>query len=311
MRENGQKSSFAHAQKRKGGLCPRTDLACERELPAVEQEEARIPIRGEEVCISRRREQDGGRYVTVACGRITARDEAAIELLADLLAKEMTIMAKSVMGKDVSMDTKVFVVGLGNADMTPDAIGPGTVRRMTATRHLREYDEALFKSLGCCELSALAPGVMGQTGLESGELCRAVSTLLHPDLVVAVDALAARSCERLASTVQLSDRGIAPGSGIGNHRMAIDEESMGCPVMGVGVPTVVDSATLVLDALARAGMDTETLPDDLLAVLESGRSFIVSPRDSDRMVELTCRLLARALDMAFGVGNIFSADCSN
>ena len=292
-------------------FCPRTDLACERDRPAAETEEIRIPVCGEDVCISRRRETDGGRYITVACGRITARDEAAIDPLAELLAREISDMARSMMGKDISLDTRVFVVGLGNADMTPDAIGPGTVRRMTVTRHLRAYDESLFASLGCCELSALAPGVMGQTGLESGELCRAASELLHPDLVVAVDALAARSCERLASTVQLSDRGIAPGSGIGNHRMAIDASSMGCPVMGLGVPTVVDSATLVLDALAQAGMDTQSLPDGLISVLESGRSFIVSPRDSDRMVELTCRLLARALDMSFGVEEFCAERSSN
>ena len=313
MREHSKNNVFERVQKREEWLCPRTDLACEREHPPIEQEEVRVPIggEGEEVCISRQREQDGGRYVTVSCGRITERDEAAIDPLAALIAREMLEMAKSMVGKDISADTRVFVVGLGNAEMTPDAIGPGTVRRMTVTRHLRGYDEALFASLGCCELSALAPGVMGQTGLESGELCRAVAKLLHPDLVVAVDALAARSCERLASTVQLSDSGIAPGSGIGNHRMAINEESMGCPVMGVGVPTVVDSATLVLDALARAGMEAHALPDELLSVLESGRSFIVSPRDSDRMVELTCRLLARALDMAFGVGNILSDGSSN
>ena len=296
---------------REACLCPRTDLACECDRPAVKTEEECLSVCGEDVCISRRWEQDGGRNITVACGRITARGEEAIEPLATLLAREISDVAKAMIGKDISMDTRVFVIGLGNAEMTPDAIGPGTVRRMTVTRHLREYDEALFASLGCCELSALAPGVMGQTGLESGELCRAVARLLHPDLVVAVDALAARSCERLASTVQLSDGGIAPGSGIGNHRMAVDEESMGCPVMGVGVPTVVDSATLVLDALARAGMEAEALPDELLSVLESGRSFIVSPRDSDRMVKLTCRLLARALDMAFGVGNILSDGSSN
>ncbi len=285
-----------------GRPCPRTDLACESERPAAESEEERIPIGGEDVCVTRRRETDGGRFVTVACGRITERGEEALPALSDLLARELRHMARAMLGHDVSPATRIFAVGLGNADMTPDAIGPGTVRRLTVTRHLRAYDEALFASLGCCELSALAPGVMGQTGLESGELCRAAAELLHPELVVAVDALAARSCERLASTVQLSDRGIAPGSGIGNHRMALNEQTMGCPVMGLGVPTVVDSSTLVLDALTRAGMDPDALPADLGAVLESGRSFIVSPRDSDRMVELTCRLLSRALDLAFGVG---------
>ncbi len=289
-----------------GRFCLRTDLACESDRPAAHAEEERIAVGGEDVCISRRREMDGGRYVTVACGRITARGEEALPLLSDLLAREIADMAKAMLGKELSSDTKVFVMGLGNADMTPDAIGPGTVSRMTVTRHLRAYDEALFASLGCCELSALSPGVMGQTGLESGEVCRAAAALLHPDLAVAVDALAARSCDRLASTVQLSDRGIAPGSGIGNRRMAIDENLMGCPVMGLGVPTMVDSATLVLDALARAGMEAESLSEDLAAVLESGRSFIVSPRDSDRMVELTCRLLARALDTVFGVENFLS-----
>ena len=211
-------------------------------------------------------------------------------------------MAEGMLDKAVDGACRVLVVGLGNADMTPDAIGPGTVRRLTVTRHLKAYDETLYNALGCCELSALSPGVLGQTGMESGELVRCAAERLKPDLLVAVDALAARSCERLSSTIQLSDGGISPGAGIGNHRMAIDRKTVGCPVIGLGVPTVVDSSTLVWDALEKAGMTGETLPDGLGAVLESGRSFIVSPRDSDEMVELTCRLLAKALDIAFGVG---------
>jgi spore protease len=201
-------------------------------------------------------------------------------------------------------DCRILVVGLGNAHMTPDAIGPGTVSRLTVTRHLKAHNEALFGALGCCELSALAPGVMGQTGMEAGELVKFAATLTRAHLVVAVDALAARSCERLASTVQISDGGIAPGAGIGNHRMAISRETVGCPVMGLGVPTVVDSSTLVLDALEQAGVDPATLSPSLDEVLESGRSFIVSPRDSDEAVELTCRMLAGGLELAFGVGAV-------
>ena len=188
--------------------------------------------------------------------------------------------------------------------MTPDAIGPGTVRRMTVTRHLRAHDGELYKALGCCELAAVTPGVLGQTGMESGELVRAAAELTRPELLVAVDALAARSCERLSSTVQLSDRGISPGAGIGNRRMALDEETVGCPVLGVGVPTVVDSATLVRDALEEAGLDPDSLPPRLEKVLERGRSFIVAPKDCDLVVELTCRVLAGALDEAFGVGEM-------
>ncbi len=283
---------------------PRTDLACESDRPCVDSEEEMVTVGNAPVAITRRRETDGRRFVTVACGRITARGESDLPALAALLCVELRRMAEAMLGRAVTPDCRILVVGLGNADMTPDAIGPGTVRRLTVTRHLKGHDEALFRALGCCELAALSPGVMGQTGMESGELVRCAAELTRPHLLVAIDALAARNCERLASTIQLSDRGIAPGSGIGNRRMAIDEATVGCPVLGLGVPTVVDSATLVWDALERAGMPQETWPTALREVLEGGRSFIVSPRDSDTMVELTCRLLAQALDRAFGVGEL-------
>ena len=281
---------------------PYTDLACESDAPCASSSEETVDIGLQPVTVTRRREVDGTSSVTVACGRITARGEGDLPGLSRLLARELRRMAEGMLDKAVDGACRVLVVGLGNADMTPDAIGPGTVRRLTVTRHLKAYDETLYNALGCCELAALSPGVLGQTGMESGELVRCAAERLKPDLLVAVDALAARSCERLSSTIQLSDGGISPGAGIGNHRMAIDRETVGCPVIGLGVPTVVDSSTLVWDALEKAGMTGETLPDGLGAVLESGRSFIVSPRDSDEMVELTCRLLAKALDIAFGVG---------
>lgn len=280
----------------------RTDLACEAGRPCASSSEETVPVGSLPVTVTRRREADGGYFVTVACGRLTARGEGELPALAKLLSRELRRMASEMLGRAVDPACRILVVGLGNAHMTPDAIGPGTVQRMTVTRHLKAYDETLYQALGCCELAALSPGVLGQTGMESGELVKCAVERIHPHLLVAVDALAARSCERLASTVQLSDRGIAPGAGIGNHRMALDEDTMGCPVLGLGVPTVVDSSTLVWDALERAGMAEEPLPPRLSEVLESGRSFIVSPRDSDEMVELTCRLLAKALDLAFGVG---------
>ena len=282
----------------------RTDLACERGEPATPAETETVTVGGLPVTVTRQTEAEGGRYVTLSPGPITRRGEGDIPPLATLLAGELERMATSLLGRSPNPSCRILVAGLGNPDMTPDAIGPGTVRRLTVTRHLRAHNGTLFAALGCCELSAVAPGVLGQTGIESGELIRGAAALTKPHLVVAVDALAARSCERLSSTVQLSDRGISPGSGIGNCRAAIDEGLLGCPVIGLGVPTVVDSSTLVLDALEQAGMGGEEIPPSLLAVLEQGRSFIVSPKDSDRMVELTCRLLARALDEAFGVGEL-------
>ena len=298
---------------RRGNLSPgawsdffRTDLACEGGAPIAEIQEERAVAGGSPVILTRRTETGGGASVTLSCGRLTARGEAGLEPLGELLAEELRRLAAAMTGREAGADLRVLAVGLGNGAMTPDAVGPQTLRRLTVTRHLRAYDEALFASLGCCELSALSPGVMGQTGMETGEVVRAAVELTRPHLLVAVDALAARSCDRLASTIQLSDSGISPGAGIGNHRMALTRETMGCPVMGVGVPTVVDSATLVLDALGRAGMLAEDgdLPAPLAEVLEQGRSFIVTPRDCDEMVSVTCRLLARGLNLAFGVADL-------
>lgn len=282
----------------------RTDLALESPTPASETVEEILPAGSLPVTVTRRTEADGGRSVTLSIGRITERGDGDLSPLAHVLADELRAMAAHALGRRLSPECRILVAGLGNPAMTPDAIGPGTVRRMTVTRHLKAYDEGLFAALGCCELAALSPGVLGQTGMESGELVKCAAELVHPHLVVAVDALAAASCERLSSTVQISDQGISPGAGIGNRRMAIDQDTLGCPVIGVGVPTVVDSSTLVWDALSRGGMTEDSLPPALEEVLNTGRSFIVSPKDSDQVVELSCRLLAMGLDLAFGVGEL-------
>ncbi len=283
----------------------RTDLACEAGRPeAVHEEELLYPLEGREgVRILRCEERDGGRYITLFCGRMTLMGDEMILALGHTLGQEIRRLAEKMLGREPDSSTRVLVAGLGNPDMTADAIGPGTVRRLTATRHLKVHDKDMYQALGCCELAAMAPGVLGQTGIESGELVKGAAAHVKPHLLVVVDALAARSCERLASTVQLSDTGVAPGSGIGNMRMAMDRKTMGCSVMGIGVPTVVDSSTLVYDALAAAGAEKE-LTDELRGVLDNGRSFIVSPKDSDRITEVSCRLLARAIDHAFGVGEL-------
>lgn len=294
-------SSSLHSEARYA----RTDLACEAGRPQTERrEELLYPMPGREgIRVLRCREEDGGRYVTFFCGRITLLGEAMLSSLGTLLGTELRAMAETMLGRPVNADTRVLVAGLGNPDMTADALGPGTVRRLTATRHLRIHDTATYRALGCCELAAITPGVLGQTGIESGELVRGAVTHVKPHLLVAVDALAARSCDRLAATVQLSDGGLSPGAGVGNFRLAMDRDTLGCPVLGVGIPTVVDSATLVYDALEQAGMSGKLSPK-LTDILENGRGFIVSPKDCDMITELSCRLLARAIDHAFGVGEL-------
>lgn len=238
-----------------------------------------------------------GRYVTFECGRLERLGESELRMLVHLLAGELRGMACRVTGRAVGPRFGVFVAGLGNAELTADAIGPGTVRRLTATRHLREHAAGLYREAGCAALCALAPGVLGQTGIETAEILRGTVRAVHPDLVIVVDSLAARSCARLASTVQISDTGIAPGSGVGNHRAAINEALLGVPVIAVGVPTVVHSATLVYDALGEAGMDPEC--EALRRVLESGNGFFVSPKESDLISKSVSELLADAIDHAF------------
>ena len=241
-----------------------------------------------------------GTYVTVMCGKIQSLLDDPFEICADAIAKELRKMISYVTSKGISNTMSVLVAGLGNSDITPDSIGPLTVSHLTVTRHIKEMSKELFGAIGQCSVSAIAPGVLAQTGIETLELIRGVSERIKPDVIIAVDALAARSCERLASTVQISDCGISPGSGIGNLRKAINKENLGIPVIALGVPTVVDSATLVYDALEKAGI-TE-IGESLKGVLDNERGFFVSPKESDIISERIGNLLALSLDKALSLG---------
>ena len=241
-----------------------------------------------------------GRYLTIECGRIDRLSAEDRRALSHLLAGELRGTVKRLTHKSIDASLSVFVAGLGNADLTPDAIGPQTVRRLTATRHLRQYEVELYRAVGCSSLSALAPGVLGQTGIETSELLRGAVNSTHPDVIIVIDALTAHSCDRLCATIQLSDTGIEPGSGVGNHRRAITYKSMGVPVIALGVPTVVNSATLVWDALNEAGIKSED--PRLCEVLEKGKSFFVSPKESDIICKSVAQLFARAIGVAFAEG---------
>ncbi len=194
----------------------------------------------------------------------------------------------------------VLVVGLGNRRMIADAVGPQTTERILVTRHLRTLEPGLFADLGQRAVAAIAPGVLADTGVEAAHLVKKTVEAVCPDLVIAVDALAARHSDRLGCTVQLSGAGIAPGSGVGNARMALSRDTLGVPVLALGVPTVVNSATLVYDALEKAGV--KELPEALAEVLENQRRFFVTPKDCDEVVDGLCDLLAAALDAALARG---------
>ncbi|MBQ4561704.1 MAG: GPR endopeptidase [Clostridia bacterium] len=231
-----------------------------------------------------------GRYVTVECGKVWLLSDIEKENIVSVIAEYVEELVPK-------GNRTVLVAGLGNRDVTPDALGPRTVDGLIVTRHVKEADPELFERIGQEEIAAVAPGVVGQTGIETLELICGAVDRVKPSVLIVVDALAARSVDRLGTTVQISDTGIAPGSGIGNRRREINRTSIGVPVIAIGVPTVVDSSTLVYDALSRAGI--EEIDSALRGVLENGRNFFVSLKESDVAVAETAELISSALNRAF------------
>ena len=195
---------------------------------------------------------------------------------------------------DFPQEGLVLVTGLGNRQVTPDAIGPKTTDALLVTRHLVENLPGQFGSLR--PVAALAAGVTGTTGMESGEVIGAVVKKLKPVCLIAVDALAARRQERVCRTIQVADTGIVPGSGVGNARMALDKTSLGIPVIAVGIPTVVDAGTLCMDLMEESGQDF-----DPAAFRTEGAEWFVTPRNVDQQVAVLSRILGLGISTALHV----------
>ncbi len=223
-----------------------------------------------------------GNYVTVAFDALLRREEDAFPRAASVLAAHIREMLA------LRSDERVLVVGLGNPAITPDAVGPAAVDSVLITRHLKSRMPEAFSPFR--EVAAVRAGVLGTTGVESADLVAALAEKIRPDRVIAVDALAARRAQRLCRTVQLTDTGVVPGSGVGNSRSALNRETIGVPVLSVGVPTVVDAATLA----AEYGAD----PRDPGAAAD----MIVTPRDIDRSVHDLAKLIGYAIDLALHDG---------
>lgn len=209
----------------------------------------------------------------------------------------------------------VLAIGLGNAEMTADALGPKVIDRLIVSRHLKDQLPQLYQELSLGELSALRPGVLGQTGIETAELIRAAAQTVSPHAIVVFDALASRRVKRLCATIQISDTGITPGSGVGNHRSRIDQSSMGIPVISVGVPTVVDAATLTADAMEKirdkmgdeAKKETKEWTEDEGQRLREAlggyeNNLVVTPQDIDALIDRTAKLLSEAMNLSVHKG---------
>ncbi len=225
-----------------------------------------------------------GTYITMEAQALM-RNDAEFH---HAFAKELAVHLKNLIGAHQS----ILIVGLGNREITPDSLGPRVIQHLKVNRHLAEESEALV-------LSGLAPGVMAQTGMETLEIIRGVVAEAKPDLVLAVDALAARSMRRVNSTIQLTDTGINPGSGVMNNRQGLNQETLGVPVIGIGVPTVVDAAAIVYDAVTPflEGLEEEDREDLMEDILTEGlRCMFVTPKDIDEVVEGIGETIAEAVN---------------
>lgn len=254
----------------------RTDLALEEkerfesdnvEIPGVildesydEEREIRITtVKIETEKGARTMGKPVGTYITLEAPNMAVPDEGYHQEVSDELMKFLRQLVK----EDDNKEYSVLIVGLGNRQVTPDALGPYVVDNLNITRHIiREYGKYAVDDQNVKLVSAIVPGVMGQTGMETVEIVKGVVKETKPDFVIAIDALAARSSKRLNRTIQIADTGIHPGSGVGNNRNAINEETIGVPVIAIGVPTVVDAATIVNDSM-----------ENLIAALETSETL--------------------------------------
>ena len=240
-----------------------------------------------------------GHYITLEAPAMQEADEDYHREISEELARQI----KSILpGADE--EQSILVVGLGNRDVTADALGPGVVDNLFVTRHIvREYGKAAYSKERMNMVSGIVPGVMAATGMEAAEIVKGVVEQTKPDLILVVDALAARSTKRLNRTIQVTDTGIQPGSGVGNHRNALTRDNLGVPVIAVGVPTVVDAATIVVDAIEKLQKE---LPEkdrlfgtDSIRTMSELNNMYVTGKNIDEIVKRLSFTISEALNIAF------------
>ncbi len=256
-----------------------------------------------------------GSYITLEASGLKKADADLKDSVSQLLAKELVHLLPK------KSDLKTLIVGLGNWDITPDALGPQVVSKVLVTRHYFEtYNKTEDATM--TSVSAISPGVMGTTGIETGEIIRGIVEKTKPDLVIAIDALASRRMERVHTTIQISTTGINPGSGVGNKRKGLNQETLGVPVLAIGVPTVVDAATLASDTIGLVvenlshqatkdsgfykmlqGMSDEDKYSLIREVLDPyGANVIVTTKDIDVIIKDVSQIIANGINIALHPG---------
>lgn len=259
-----------------------------------------------------------GYYITIEAPDMIDNDEGYHREISVELAKIIRKLLPEP-NRDDETEVSALIVGLGNRAVTPDALGPRVIDNMFITRHIiNEYGKYAFGNEHVSKISGIVPGVMAQTGMECLEIVRGVVKETHPDFVITVDALAARNAKRLCRTIQLTDTGITPGSGIGNHRHALNQESVGVPVISLGVPTVVDAATIVNDtmynliAAMNQSKELNSIGNSLQSLDEAEKyelirellspnlnAMFVTPKDIDESIKRLSFTISEGINIAF------------
>ena len=250
-----------------------------------------------------------GTYITIDIQKLRLAEEAEIQKSAEILSEEL----KEIINKHIESKDDILVVGLGNIYVTPDSLGPKVINDIDVTRHIIKYLPQYIDE-NSRPVSAISPGVLGTTGIETLEILEGVVKEIKPKLLIVIDALASRSIERISSTIQLSDTGIVPGAGVGNTRMELSESTLGVPVIALGIPTVVESAVLVNDCLdlligklqdeAKSNVFLNQLKEqdnystikDVL--VPQDYNMIVTPKEIDELIENMKDVVARGINMS-------------
>jgi len=247
-----------------------------------------------------------GRYITIEFGKIWLKEYDEFTRAVELVSRKIRLLSDFDERDANSSKISILIAALGNNYITADSIGPKALSKVLITRHLKQQMPGLYDNFGLIEMSGIAPGVLGQTGMETADIILSVTEKIKPSLVIIIDALASRKISRLATTIQLSNTGIAPGSGVGNHRRAINSELLGAKVVSIGVPTVVDAATLSYDVLQEAYKHAGVEPDERMshdilktALEEYGGNFFVTPKESDIIINEVSKVIGYAINRSF------------
>lgn len=306
----------------------RTDLASERrdlyckansienEVKGIESEKEKINenILVERVKITNEEGEKAigkpiGNYITIDIRNLRIAQDEDMEKYSNILSNEL----KKLIDSHVDKQGEILVVGLGNIYVTPDSLGPKVINNIEVTRHIIKYLPQYVEE-GTRMVSAISPGVLGTTGIETVEILKGIVENIHPKLIIVIDALASRSIERISSTVQLSDTGIVPGAGVGNKRTEISEITLGVPVIAIGIPTVVETAVLVNDALDLfiSRLQDEAKSNNYLnelkiqdnyegikeVLMPGDYNLIVTPKEIDDLIKNMTEVVAQGINLS-------------